>query len=123
MGRHFDEALRGTGLNNGQFSLLMALNQPQPPAMGAVARLLGMDRTTLTAALKPLQRRGLVEVSRDPQDRRTRRLALTSHGQSALAAAVPVWRDAHRSLEQSLPQLERLRAALRQVAELGQSGD
>src|SRR5437660_11372104 len=61
--RRFDEALRPLGLTNGQFSLLMSLNRPEPPTIGAVAALLAMDRTTLTAALKPLERRGLVRAA------------------------------------------------------------
>src|ERR1700683_996656 len=63
LARRFDEALRPLDLTNGQFSLLMSLNRPKPPAMGAVASLLVMDRTTLTAALKPLERRGLATVA------------------------------------------------------------
>src|SRR3954451_23343773 len=69
LARRFDQALKPLGLTNGQFSLLMSLNRPEPPAMGPVAELLAMDRTTLTAALKPLQRRGLLEVQIDPGDR------------------------------------------------------
>src|SRR5881275_3648947 len=80
LGRRFDEALRPYGLTNGQFSLLMSLNRPEPPAMGPVASLLAMDRTTLTAALKPLQRRGLVQITSDPSDRRSRILKLTKTG-------------------------------------------
>src|SRR5438874_13706156 len=76
LARRFDEALRPLGLTNGQFSLLMSLNRPEPPAMAAVASLLAMDRTTLTAALKPLERRGLVKISSDPADRRSRFMAL-----------------------------------------------
>src|SRR5271165_5651241 len=72
LGRRFDEVLRPFGLTNGQFSLLMSLNRPDPPSMGPVASLLAMDRTTLTAALKPLERRGLVKVLQDPSDRRSR---------------------------------------------------
>src|SRR3954471_12272265 len=75
--RRFDEALRPLGLTNGQFSLLMSLNRPEPATIGAVASLLAMDRTTLTANLKPLTRRGLVEVRIDGTDRRSRRLILT----------------------------------------------
>src|SRR5947209_799278 len=74
--RRFDEALRPLGLTNGQFSLLMSLNRPEPPTIGSVAALLAMDRTTLTANLKPLTRRGLVEVRIDAADRRGRRLIL-----------------------------------------------
>src|SRR5471030_1300905 len=69
LARRFDEALRPLGLTNGQFSLMMSLNRPVPAGMGSVASLLAMDRTTLTAALKPLERRGLVAVTVDPADK------------------------------------------------------
>ena len=74
--RRFDEALRPLGLTSGQFSLMMSLNRPDPPAMGSIATLLAMDRTTLTAALKPLERRGLLEVRPDPKDKRGRLLRI-----------------------------------------------
>src|ERR1700689_4858160 len=84
LARRFDEALRPFDLTNGQFSLLMSLNRPEPPPMGPGAQLLAMDRTTLTAALKPLERRGLVKVSPDPSDRRSRILQLTAKGRSLM---------------------------------------
>src|SRR5947208_16456521 len=68
LARRFDEALRPVNLTNGQFSLLMSLNRPHPAPMGSVADLLAMDRTTLTAALKPLLRRGLLRIKPDPND-------------------------------------------------------
>src|ERR1700733_2587979 len=80
LARRFDEALRPLDLTNGQFSLLMSLNQPKAPAMAAVASLLAMDRTTLTAALKPLERRGLVKVTADRLDRHSRLMRLTANG-------------------------------------------
>jgi DNA-binding MarR family transcriptional regulator len=103
LARRFDEVLRPFGLTNGQFSLLMSLNRPEPPSMGPVASLLAMDRTTLTAALKPLERRGLVKILRDPSDRRTRILKLTDDGRSLLAAALPVWKRIHDEVEQLVP--------------------
>src|SRR4051812_11561337 len=69
LARKFDEALRPLDLTNGQFSLLMALNRPEPAGMGPVAHLLAMDRTTLTAALKPLEKRGLLVTMTDDKDR------------------------------------------------------
>src|SRR4051812_13083002 len=99
VGRRFDEALRPFGLTNGQFSLLMALNRPQAPTMGSVAALLAMDRTTLTAALKPLARGGLVEVKAGESDKRSRHLFLTSAGHAALAAAHPAWCREHAQLD------------------------
>ena len=103
LARRFDEVLRPFELTNGQFSLLMSLNRPEPPSMGPVASLLAMDRTTLTAALKPLERRGLVEVLRDQSDRRSRLLKLTDKGRSLLAQALPLWKRTHDEVEQLLP--------------------
>jgi DNA-binding MarR family transcriptional regulator len=115
LARRFDEALRPIGLTNGQFSLLVSLNRPEPPPMAPVAALLAMDRTTLTAALKPLQRRGLVRVTTDPDDRRGRLLKLTSKGRRALARAVPVWKKEHATVEALLREgdTNRLRNNLR----------
>lgn len=112
LARRFDIALRPAGLTSGQFSLLMALNRPEPPQMGSVATLLAMDRTTLTANLKPLQRRGLVDVAADPKDRRARRLVLTLAGRGVLAGAVPIWREVHADIETGLRDPTRLRSEL-----------
>lgn len=118
LARLFDEALRPFGLTNGQFSLLMSLNRPEPPQMRAVADLLAMDRTTLTAALKPLERQGLLVIAVDPADRRSRRLSLTEAGRAALAAAMPVWDKTHAEIEAILPEgdPERLRRDLRALS-------
>jgi len=102
IGRRFDEALRPLKLTNGQYSLLMSLNRPQPPRLGDVARLLAMDRTTLTANLKPLERRGLLTVSPDPKDKRSRRLELTDAGRDLLVRAVPIWRTTHDTVDRLL---------------------
>jgi DNA-binding MarR family transcriptional regulator len=110
--RRFDRAFRPLGLTNGQFSLLMALNRPESAMIGPLAALLAMDRTTLTAALKPLVRRGLVEVGIDPVDRRGRRLRLTPVGLTLLAEALPVWRREHAAIEARLGDADRLRAQL-----------
>jgi DNA-binding MarR family transcriptional regulator len=101
--RRFDEALRPLDLTNGQFSLLMSLNRPEPPSIGSVSSLLAMDRTTLTAALKPLERRGLVKVKVDPADKRSRRLVLTQAGKAVLVKALPIWKQTHKDVEAMLP--------------------
>ncbi|MGA7453219.1 MAG: MarR family transcriptional regulator [Rhodoplanes sp.] len=118
LARRFDDAFRPLGLSNGQFSLLMSLNRPEPASMGSVASLLAMDRTTLTANLKPLARRGLVNVTVDKEDRRSRRLTLTPAGRALLVAAVPVWKKTHAAIERLLARSspEELRAALRALS-------
>ena len=102
LARRFDDVLRPIGLTSGQFSLLMSLNRPAPPTMKDVAELLAIDRTTLTAALKPLTKKRLVQVVVDRNDKRSRRLILTSSGEALLAAAVPVWKRAHAALDKKL---------------------
>jgi DNA-binding MarR family transcriptional regulator len=118
LARNFDNALRPLGLTNGQFSLMMSLNRPEPPAIGAVASLLAMDRTTLTAALKPLQRRGLIKVMKNHNDRRARLLELTAQGRKLLARAVPVWTNTHAAIEARLGpgDPDRLRKNLRSLS-------
>jgi len=118
LARRFDEALRPAGLTSGQFSMLMSLNGPQPPSIGAVAALLAMDRTTLTANLKPLERRGLVETAVDPEDRRGRRLILTRAGHRTLQAALPIWKRTHKEVDELTAQTdgESLREGLRALA-------
>ena len=118
LARRFDTALRPVGLTNGQFSLLMALNRPDGPRIGDLVDVLGMDRTTLTAALKPLERRGLVASRRDEKDARSRRLSLTTQGQAALKAALPLWRATHDAVDRDLISIspDALRRGLRDIA-------
>lgn len=115
LARRFDEAFKPLRLTHGQFSLLMSLNRPEPPNMGQVSAVLAMDRTTLTANLKPLKRRGLVAVSVDGSDRRGRRLALTEAGRELLVRATPIWKRTHAAIDRQLARSdpERLRADLR----------
>lgn len=118
LARRFDEALRPFGLTNGQFSLLNALNRPRPASMAQVASLLGADRTTLTAALKPLIRDGLAIAAPDPDDSRVRRLSLTDAGHDRLAAALPVWAATHAAVEAEVDDVEpaRLRHDLDRIS-------
>jgi DNA-binding MarR family transcriptional regulator len=116
--RRYDEALRPLGLTSGQFSLMMALNRPKPPRLGQVSAVLAMDRTTLTANLKPLERRGLVELTSDPEDRRSRRPKLTPAGRKLLAEAMPIWERTQEAIRGLLADndVERLLAELRALS-------
>jgi len=107
MARRFDLALKPTGLTNGQFSMLMSLNRPDAPGIpratiGSVADLLGMDRTTVTAAARVLARRDLLRLEVQAPDRRTKILKLTPNGMQVLAAAVPIWTREHEQIEHEM---------------------
>ncbi len=118
LARRFDVALKPAGLTSGQFSLLMSLNRPAPPPMAPLAALLAMDRTTLTANLKPLTRKGLVETAVDPADRRGRLLILTAAGKAKLAEALPIWIATHEAVDKEIAGFDggALRGALAALA-------
>jgi DNA-binding MarR family transcriptional regulator len=118
IGRRFDESLKPMDLTNGQVSLLIALSRPEAPRISDVAAVLGMDRTTLTANLKPLERRGLIDITRDEQDKRSRRVALTETGRELLEQAAPIWRGMHEEIDAEVPggQSQRLCEDLRWLA-------
>jgi DNA-binding MarR family transcriptional regulator len=102
LARLFDAALAPHGLTNGQFSLLMALNGAEPPSIGRLADFLAMDRTSLTAALKPLERQGFLGVSPSKDDRRARLVTITPEGVAVLGKAVHAWRHTHALLDAAL---------------------
>ena len=118
LARRFDAAFRPLGITNGQFSLMTMLSGAEHRRMREIAAFLAMDRTTLTAAIKALERAGLATARVDPQDRRGRLIALTESGRSILAAAKPIWRKEHARLERETVGLDapRLRALLNTIA-------
>jgi DNA-binding MarR family transcriptional regulator len=118
IGRWFDEAFRPVGLNNWQFTLLMTLNRPSPLTVNGLAEELGMDRTTTTKNLRPLERRGLLEIRQDEEDARVRRIVLTDAGGALLAKAFGHWQAANDAVAASLKggDLARIHAALKTIA-------
>lgn len=97
----YDTRLRATGLRGTQFSVLAAVNEVGPVPVTGLAQRLMMDRTTLTRDIKPLQKRGLIDVNQGA-DRRVRLLSLTEEGHRAFEAAVPLWEAAQEEIYQSL---------------------
>lgn len=115
--RVYDEALAPVGLTIGQFSLLTLLAGKDVWGMQPLADALGADRTSLTANLKPLERRTLVETRSHAPDRRLRHLALTAAGRQLLAEAEPLWRDAQRRITAQLGEQDasRIRSTLARI--------
>ncbi|MAK60360.1 MAG: MarR family transcriptional regulator [Ponticaulis sp.] len=99
LARRFDDAFRHLDLTHGQFSVMMTLNQPSPPNLHRIASFLGMDRTSLTAKLKALVRKGWVTVTPDAADKRSRQLALTNAGRDILKTAYPIWQSTHHDID------------------------
>ncbi len=85
----YDRHLEPHGLTISQFGVMAQVRLGDAPSIGQLAERMVMDPTTLTRALKPLERRGLLTLTPDPADRRTRRLALTEEGRALLRTARP----------------------------------
>ena len=114
--RHYDQALRPSGLSISQFDLLSTLSGHMPLSVGALADLLAMERSTLSRDLNPLERDGLVELQVG-QDRRSRLVSLTPHGLEVLSGAGMLWQRAQTELAELLGhgQVQTLMGDLREV--------
>ena len=103
LARRFDQVFAPLGITNGQFSLMVALSGTWKPRLGELAQFLAMDSTTMTAAIKTLEKRGLVTLTPDEKDARARRPALTDQGRQVVVLAVPLWQAEHRAVQAGLP--------------------
>lgn len=96
----YDRELAPLGINLNQYSILRRASRT-PQAMGALAREMGMDRTTLTRDLKPLAANGWVEMV-SGEDARQRLVTVTATGRRVLDKARPLWRRAQDEIDSSL---------------------
>lgn len=121
--RDYERALRGTGLNPTQFTLLQTLELVGPSAQRALGELLALDSTTLTRTLGPLEHAGWIRAGAG-SDRREVRWSLTSAGGRRLARATPAWERAQGRLRTRLGAAPwaRLSADLAAVAAAATSG-
>ena len=67
----------------------------------ALAKFMGMDRSTLTRNLRPLEMEGLITLGNEGW-RRSRTLEITKAGRSQLRKALPLWSGAQRALKRKL---------------------
>ena len=96
----YEHALAPTGLTGGQFSTLVAVGAGDGAAMKELAHVLGLDATTLSRGLRPLERRKLVNAVVDPADARGRRIRLTAEGKALLDRAIPLWETVQSRLQE-----------------------
>lgn len=102
--RAYDEALRPTGLQATQFTLMNAITLGPDGAqpMGQLASILALEISTLTRNLRSLETAGLIAVGRSEADRRVRVVRLTEAGKTRLAGALPYWKRAHGEIVTTL---------------------
>jgi len=102
--QHYEAQFRGSGLRVTQFTILSMLAQMKPQPISKLASFLGMERTTLTRNLGPLERRGLVKFIGD-DDARVRRVTITPAGEAAARESLPAWKKAHSTVPRLLTKL------------------
>jgi DNA-binding MarR family transcriptional regulator len=92
--RMYDTAMQDSGVRSTQFAILVGVAKTQPVSMGTLAKVLVLDRTTLTRSLRLLQKEGMITISKRSAMRQ-RFLELTPAGEKALQRSLPLWRDVH----------------------------
>ena len=97
----YDEILAPSGLYVTQFTTLATLAEAAPVTINRLAKILVMDRTTLTRNLELLTKQHLVRIE-EGQDRRMRLVFLTQEGEQALRRAWPLWQEAQARIERAL---------------------
>jgi DNA-binding MarR family transcriptional regulator len=102
LARRFDRLFAPLGVTNGQFSMMVALSGQWRPKLSELAQFLAMDQATMTAAVKTLEKRGLLTLQADAGDGRIRRPSLTREGARVVAEAVPLWKSEHAKLATEL---------------------
>lgn len=94
--RFYNAALAPSGLRAAEFVVLLGVFRGFGTST-ALARVLGMDRTSLSRNLRPLLRRGFVKRVHAMNQRR-RTLQTTKRGERSLARAIPYWHQAQQHL-------------------------
>ena len=99
--RVYDDAFRPVGLRATQLSVLVAVAFGKAVSIASLSRLLGMDRTTLTRNLRPLQDQGLVSLGPEGHHR-SRTLNTTPKGDQLVRKALPIWEKTQEKLREEL---------------------
>jgi DNA-binding MarR family transcriptional regulator len=112
----YDRMLEPSGLLGTQFVLLASIGRAGTANVTRLAQAMGMDRTTLTRNLRPLERQGFIEMDTG-LDRRTHMVRLTGQGRQAIKAALPFWQQAQATVMSRFGQ-ERTTALLTELQAL-----
>src|SRR5262245_42257822 len=116
----YDELLRPLGIEVSQLNVLVAVAHfgEAGVTVGRLADVVGLDRTTLTRNLGPLEKAGWIRVARSPTDARSRIVLLTRSGERVIEAAHPLWQTAQERVRDRVgkARVEALRGELDHVA-------
>lgn len=97
----YDSVLDDSGLRTTQLAILSAIHARGAITMQELAAGLGVDPSTMTRTLAPMEREGFVAIA-PGEDRRVKELALTAKGHRKLAEAGKLWSKAQKKLAEKI---------------------
>ncbi|PCI74919.1 MAG: MarR family transcriptional regulator [SAR86 cluster bacterium] len=117
--RQYAETMKPTGLKSGQFSILASLSLQGTQSITALAERMGLERTSLSRALRPLEKDGLINITAE-QEKRRRFVELTKQGRATYKKALPLWNAAQSQYKKQLgaQEMKILKGLLERTAEL-----
>jgi DNA-binding MarR family transcriptional regulator len=118
LGRRLRQRQPGDAVDVSAFPLLRLLTHQGPMRLSTMARVLGLDASTVSRHVRQLEDRGLLERTEDPEDRRASRVAVSPHGAECLAHSIEVRRRLIGEALEGWPEDDRetLRLLLHKVA-------
>jgi DNA-binding MarR family transcriptional regulator len=119
VGRIYAKEMRGSPIKGPLFALMMIIDKHGPASITALASDIGLDRTTLTRNLKPLEQKGLIQIQQVSANRKE--VTILPEGQAALRRAAVCWRKAQNKVVSELGEERwtRMREDLSAVMALG----
>jgi len=117
--RQYAETMKPAGLNTGQYTVLACLSHRDSLTITELAAMMGLERTSLSRALRPMEKDQLVSLSPE-ESQRCRYVTLTAKGKSAYEKALPYWNKAQQDFSEQLgsEEVEVLRKLLKRTAEV-----
>lgn len=105
-----EEVYAAFGINRGEFDVLATLRRSGEPfrlSPGELTQSMMITSGGMTGRLDRLERRGLLERSPDPDDRRALLVTLTDQGRALVEDAVGAGLAAQRAVLEQLPAADR----------------
>ncbi|MGE3909584.1 MAG: MarR family transcriptional regulator [Chloroflexota bacterium] len=120
---NLSQALAPLGLHERHFGILLALADDGPSTQNGLGQRLGIDRTTMVAAIDHLERLSYVVRKPHPTDRRANRIELTGRGRGRLVRATGAASAAEAVLlaHLSVAETDLLKALLARVVQPGRA--
>ncbi len=97
----YDDALRPVGVTAGQLNILAVVVRRGPISPGEVARLLNIEKSTMSRNEERMKRNGWLAI-RSGESARSQELRITKSGRRILEKAEPLWREAQRRAREVL---------------------